>query len=76
MKLLVAASWSQDRLEDAQKNFPEVQFTVAANQDDILREIVDAEAVFGNQWGSISGSQTVEVDPKYGCWSRKIGAYS
>ena len=47
MKLLVAASWSQDRLEDAQKNFPEVEFTVAANQDDILREIVDVEAVFG-----------------------------
>ena len=47
MKLLIAASWSQERLEDAQKTFPKVQFTAAANQDDILREIVDADAVFG-----------------------------
>ena len=47
MKLLIAVGWSQERTEDAQKTFPQVQFTAAANQDDILREIVDAEAVFG-----------------------------
>ena len=47
MKLLVAGPWSQERIEEAQKTFPQVQFTVAANQDDIMREIVDAEAVFG-----------------------------
>ena len=47
MKLLVASPWSQERIEEAQKTFPQVQFSVAANQDDILREIVDAEAVFG-----------------------------
>ena len=47
MKLLITMPWSQDRIEDAQKTFPQVQFTVAADQDDILREIVDAEAVFG-----------------------------
>ncbi len=47
MKLLIAGPWSQQQIEDAQKIFPQVQFTVAANQDDILREIVDAEAVFG-----------------------------
>ena len=47
MKLLITMPWSQDRIEDAQKTFPHVQFTVAADQDDILREIVDAEAVFG-----------------------------
>ena len=34
-------------MEEAQQAFPQVQFTVAADQDDILREIVDAEAVFG-----------------------------
>ena len=32
MKLLVASSWSQERLEEAQKTFPQVQFTVAANR--------------------------------------------
>ena len=47
MKLLTIGSWSQDRIEDAQKTFPEVTFVSAADHDDILREIVDAEAVFG-----------------------------
>ena len=47
MKLLITMPWSQDRIEDAQKTFPQVQFTVAADQDDILRKIVDAEVVFG-----------------------------
>ena len=47
MKLLIAARWSQEQMEEAQKTFPQIQFTSADDQDDILREIVDAEIVFG-----------------------------
>ncbi len=47
MKLLIAMPWSQQQIEDAQRTFPQVQFTAAADQDDILREIVDAEIIFG-----------------------------
>ncbi len=47
MKLLIAMPWSQQQIEGAQRTFPQVQFTTAADQDDILREIVDAEIIFG-----------------------------
>ena len=47
MKLLIAARWSQEQMEEAQQTFPQIQFTAVDDQDDILREIVDAEIVFG-----------------------------
>ena len=47
MKLLIAARWSQEQMEEAQQTFPQIQFTAVDDQDDILREIVDAEVVFG-----------------------------
>jgi phosphoglycerate dehydrogenase-like enzyme len=47
MKLLIAARWSQEQMEEAQKTFPQIQFAAADDHDDILREIVDAEVVFG-----------------------------
>ncbi len=34
-------------MEEAQKTFPQIQFAAADDHDDILREIVDAEVVFG-----------------------------
>ena len=47
MKLLIIGSWDQDRLAEVRKTFPQVEFTVASDQDKILREISDAEVVFG-----------------------------
>ena len=47
MKLLIAARWSQEQMEEAQQAFPQIQFVAAGDEDDILREIVDAEIVFG-----------------------------
>ena len=34
-------------MEEAQQAFPQIQFVAAGDEDDILREIVDAEIVFG-----------------------------
>ena len=34
-------------MADAQKTFPQVEFIAGSTPDDILREIVDAEVVFG-----------------------------
>ncbi len=48
MKLLIIQSWSNDRIEAAEKTFPQVQFVSATDRDDILREIVDTEIVFGS----------------------------
>ena len=47
MKLLIIGSWDQDRFTEAKKTFPQVQFTAASDHDEILREISDAEVVFG-----------------------------
>ena len=47
MKLLIASRWSQEQMEEAQQAFPQIQFVAAGDEDDILREIVDAEIVFG-----------------------------
>ena len=47
MKLLIIGSWDQDRLAEVRKTFPQVEFTAASDQDKILREIPDAEVVYG-----------------------------
>ncbi len=47
MKLLIIGSWDQDRLAEVRKMFPQVEFTAASDQDKILREIPDAEVVYG-----------------------------
>ena len=47
MKLLIIGSWDQDRFTEAKKTFPQIQFTAASDHDEILREISDAEVVFG-----------------------------
>lgn len=48
MKLLVTAgSWPEELLADVKKEFPSVQFTTITDRRDVLREIVDAEIVFG-----------------------------
>lgn len=47
MKLLIIGSWDRDRLAEVRKTFPQVEFTAASDQDKILREIPDAEAVYG-----------------------------
>lgn len=47
MKLLIIGSWAPDRLADVKKDFPQVQFTTASDHDEILREITNAEVVFG-----------------------------
>ena len=48
MKLLVTAgSWPGELLADVKKEFPSVQFATITDRRDVLREIVDAEIVFG-----------------------------
>ena len=47
MKLLIIGSWDQNRFAEAKKTFPQVEFTAASDQNEILREISDAEVVFG-----------------------------
>ena len=47
MKLLIIGSWDQNRFAEAKKTFPQVEFTAASGQNEILREISDAEVVFG-----------------------------
>ena len=47
MKLLIIGSWDQDRFAEAKKTFPQVEFTATSDQNEILREISDADAVFG-----------------------------
>ena len=47
MKLLIIGSWDQNRFAEAKKTFPQVEFTATSDQDEILREISDAEVVFG-----------------------------
>ncbi len=47
MKVLVTG-WSKSKLSEASKEFPDVQFVLATNADDIVREIADAEIVFGH----------------------------
>ena len=47
MKLLIIGSWDQNRFAGVKETFPQVEFTAASNRDEILREIADAEVVFG-----------------------------
>ena len=47
MKLLIIGSWDQDRFAEAKKTFPQVEFAATSDQNEILREISDADAVFG-----------------------------
>lgn len=47
MKLLIIGSWDQNRFAGVKEAFPEVEFTAASSRDEILREIADAEVVFG-----------------------------
>ena len=47
MKLLIIGSWDQNRFAGVKEAFPQVEFTAASNRDEILREISDAEVVFG-----------------------------
>lgn len=47
MKLLIIGSWDQNRLAEVRKTFPQVEFTAASDQGKILREIPDAEVVYG-----------------------------
>ena len=47
MKLLIIGSWDQNRFAGVKEAFPQVEFTAASNRDEILREIADAEVVFG-----------------------------
>lgn len=47
MKVFVSG-WSESKLSEASKEFPDVQFVRATNPDDTAREITDAEIVFGH----------------------------
>ena len=47
MKLLIIGSWDPDRFAQVKNSFPQVEFTAASGHDEILREIADAEAVYG-----------------------------
>ena len=48
MKLLnTVKAWPVELLADGQKAFPSVQFVTAQDHSEVLREIVDAEIVFG-----------------------------
>ncbi len=47
MKLLIIGSWDPDRFAQVKNSFPQVEFTAASDHDEILREIADAEAVYG-----------------------------
>ena len=47
MKLLIIGSWEQDRFAEAKKTFPQVEFAATSDQNEILHEISDADAVFG-----------------------------
>ncbi len=47
MKLLIIGSWNEDQLGEIKKTFPQVQFVATGVPDEILREISDAEIVFG-----------------------------
>ncbi len=47
MKLL-ATEWSESRVAETQAAFPDVEFVRAPDQETVLREIADAEVVFGH----------------------------
>ena len=47
MKLLIIGSWDQNRFAGVKEAFPQVEFIAASKRDEILREIADADAVFG-----------------------------
>ncbi|MDE0042326.1 MAG: D-2-hydroxyacid dehydrogenase, partial [Candidatus Poribacteria bacterium] len=47
MKLLIIGSWNEDLLAEIKNTFPQVQFVATSDPDEILREISDAEVVFG-----------------------------
>ena len=47
MKLLIIRSWDGNLLAELKTTFPQVQFVATSEPDEILREISDAEVVFG-----------------------------
>ena len=47
MKLLIIRSWDGNLLAELKATFPQVQFVATSEPDEILREISDAEVVFG-----------------------------
>ncbi len=47
MKLLIIRSWDGNLLAELKTTFPQVQFVATSEPDEILREISDAEIVFG-----------------------------
>lgn len=47
MKILVNTQWPEDHLKPVLEAFPEVEFALAPEPEAALREVVDADAVFG-----------------------------
>ncbi len=47
MKILVNTQWPKEHLEPVLKDYPQVEFVLAHDQESMVREVVDADAVFG-----------------------------
>ncbi len=47
MKLLITARWDEQGLADVRAAFPQVEFAMARTHEEMLREAVDSDVIFG-----------------------------
>ena len=70
MKMLIAGMWPATRLDEIREEFPQVTFVAAPDPDVAIREVADADAIFGQPGRDLilAGKQLKWIQsPSAGC---------